>query len=96
MWSYPYMDLLPTALESLEYLDTNWLRVTLGLPKRTQNISVYTEAQALPLPFIATQRLLQEILRLGESYAGCGLIARLWSCPLFHSVISLNTLAFLN
>lgn len=90
------MNLLPTARKSPERLHRNELRVALGVPKCDLNIPVYTEAQALLLPLIATQRLLLQcaLIRLGETFAGCSLLGKLWSRPLSLFAISFYTLAF--
>lgn len=77
MYSLPYMDLLPSQAKKLERLHRAGLRTSLGVPRSAKNERVYEEARSLPLHLQASQRLLQQIIRLGETHPGQALIKRL-------------------
>lgn len=95
IYSYPYIILLPTACERVERLHRNGLRVALEVSQCARNICVYTEAQTSPLALIGMQCVLMQTLRLGETSAGCTLLARLRSRPISRLAISLATARFL-
>lgn len=85
-------NLLHASPEYLEHLRRNGLRAALGVTQCARNICVY--AEALPLALIATERFRLQILRVGETHAGCSVIARLGSRPLSRLASSRNTLVF--
>ncbi|KAG0428004.1 hypothetical protein HPB47_024991, partial [Ixodes persulcatus] len=76
----------------LERIHRQGLRTALGVPRGTSNLKVYEEARALPLPLMASQHLLLQMLRLEETTAGLSLLRRITRRPLSRFGISLRTL----
>lgn len=95
LYALPYMKLSRSDSELLERIHRRGLRTSLGVPSSTRNDLVYIEAQALPLPLLATQRLLLQKLRLHETATGRSLLQRLAKRTSSRFHISLQTLKHL-
>ncbi|XP_040070198.1 uncharacterized protein LOC115331806 [Ixodes scapularis] len=95
MYSLPYMDLLPSQADKLERLHRAGLRTSLGVPRSAKNERVYEEARSLPLHLQASQRLLLQVIRLGETHPGQSLIKRLRTRTQSKLSLATKTLAAL-
>ncbi|XP_040066226.1 uncharacterized protein LOC120839895 [Ixodes scapularis] len=95
MYSLPYMDLLPSQADKLERLHRAGLRTSLGVPRSAKNQRVYEEARSLPLHLQASQRLLLQVIRLGETHPGQSLIKRLRTRTQSKFSLATKTLAAL-
>lgn len=91
MYAYPYANMSASARQKLEQLHRRGLRNALGIPSAASTDATYTEAEALPLPLIATQRLLTQITRLESTAPGRNLLRNLNGHQHSRFAVSLRT-----
>lgn len=81
----------PSQFERLEAVHRKGLRLAMGVPQAASNKKVTNEAESLPLRLLASQALLTQLSRLGESFAGTALLRRLRARTGSHFNAALNT-----
>lgn len=66
MYALPYTNILSTPAPELERIHRQGLWTALCVPRGTSNLRLYKEAQALPVPLFASQRVLLQIIHLKQ------------------------------
>ncbi|XP_049513220.1 uncharacterized protein LOC125940748 [Dermacentor silvarum] len=95
LYQLPLISPSSSQFEHLEALHRKGLHLAMGVPQAASNKKVTNEAESLPLRLLASQALLTQLLRLGESRAGTALLRRLRARTRSHFHAALNTFRFL-